>query len=69
MMVPNGKMPLRRSRVYETIISSPRIDFGLRSVLLFRRGNVSAWVDLLILIPSWLGVFGIIAGMLASVIS
>jgi hypothetical protein len=30
---------------------------------------MSAWVDLLILIPSWLGVFVVIAGIVAAVVS
>ena len=36
--------------------------------VLFRRGNMSAWIDLLIVIPSWLGVFGLMAAVLAEVV-
>jgi hypothetical protein len=30
--------------------------------------DMTAWIDLLILIPSWLGVFGVIATILAEVV-
>jgi hypothetical protein len=30
--------------------------------------EVSAWIDLLIVIPSWLGVFGLVAAVLAEVV-
>lgn len=30
--------------------------------------EMTAWIDLLILIPSWLGVFGVIATILAEVV-